>query len=209
MNLRDRERQYWDQLYQVKEYAYGTEPNSFLLAQVSSLLPGSKALVIGDGEGRNGVWLASQGLEVVSTDLSPHGVEKARLLAQKKGVSLALECCDLMTWPWPHSSFDVIVSIYVHFREPERSLIHRKIIDSLLPQGLFILEAFHSRHAIAIADPGLAECFYDSKSLRRDFGDLEIVTLTEGQITLDEGTMHQGPAEIVRMLAAKRKSPIS
>jgi 2-polyprenyl-3-methyl-5-hydroxy-6-metoxy-1,4-benzoquinol methylase len=204
MNLRDRERQYWDQLYQAKEYAYGTEPNSFLLAQVSRLLPGSRALVIGDGEGRNGIWLASQGLEVVSADLSPRGVEKARLLAQKKGVSLTLECCDLMTWPWPPSSFDVIVSIYVHLREPERSLIHRRIIDSLRPHGLLILEAFHRRHAAAIVDLGLAEYFYDLKMLRRDFGDLKIVTLTEVQVTLNEGTMHQGPAEVVRMLATKR-----
>ena len=52
----------WDARYAPEPYAYGEAANAFLVAQAHRLKPGMRALVPGDGEGRNGVWLAEQGL---------------------------------------------------------------------------------------------------------------------------------------------------
>ena len=47
-----------------EDFVFGTEPNAFLAAQALRLAPGQRALAVADGEGRNGVWLAEQGLRV-------------------------------------------------------------------------------------------------------------------------------------------------
>ena len=77
----------WDERYRAEPYAYGLEPNAFLAAQRHRLKAGMNALVPGDGEGRNGVWLAGLGLEVDTFDLSAEGVAKARRLAGERGVA--------------------------------------------------------------------------------------------------------------------------
>ena len=58
----------WDRRYAQSGYLFGVEPNAFLARQVGRLQPGWRALAVADGEGRNGVWLAQQGLSVVSVD---------------------------------------------------------------------------------------------------------------------------------------------
>jgi len=77
----------WDARYSAPGYLFGTEPNSFLKEQAPRLKAGEIALAIADGEGRNGVWLAEQGLKVVSIDFSPIALEKARRLAAARGVT--------------------------------------------------------------------------------------------------------------------------
>ncbi len=74
----------WDERYSGAEYFYGTEPNAFLLAQKDLLQPGKSCLAAADGEGRNGVWLAQQGLDVLSVDASPVAQARAKQLAQER-----------------------------------------------------------------------------------------------------------------------------
>ncbi|HUO13015.1 MAG TPA: SAM-dependent methyltransferase, partial [Caulobacteraceae bacterium] len=76
----------WDTRYAGEDYVFGTAPNAFLAAQARRLRPGWKALAIADGEGRNGVWLAGQGLAVTSLDASRTAQEKAQRLAEARGV---------------------------------------------------------------------------------------------------------------------------
>ncbi len=58
----------WDQRYAGETYLFGERPNAFLSRQKQRLQGRRRALAVADGEGRNGVWLAEQGLEVVSLD---------------------------------------------------------------------------------------------------------------------------------------------
>ena len=100
----------WDTRFAVPEYVFGTEPNDFLLSQRHRLQPGTRALALADGEGRNGVWLAQQGLEVLSVDASRVGLEKARKLAASRGVPITTELADLGNWEWGRDDFDVVVA---------------------------------------------------------------------------------------------------
>lgn len=109
----------WDQRFAVEDYLFGTEPNAFLRAQQPRLKPGWRALAVADGEGRNGVWLAQQGLDVLSVDGSSVAQEKARKLAASRGVKLTIEHADLDTWAWPVGQMDVVVGIFIQFVGPQ------------------------------------------------------------------------------------------
>src|SRR3989449_5339258 len=108
----------WETRYGVPEYAFGKEPNYFLASCRGLLPPVGRALAVSDGEGRNGVWLAEQGLDVLSIDFSPAAQAKARALAHTRGVTLTTELVDLAQFDWPDAAFDVVVDIFTQFFGP-------------------------------------------------------------------------------------------
>jgi hypothetical protein len=91
------EYQRWEQRFGTRDYAFGKEPNYFLKSCKPMLPKSGKALAVADGEGRNGVWLAEQGLEVLSIDFSPSAQRKAKALARERGVEVAFELADVHT----------------------------------------------------------------------------------------------------------------
>ena len=80
---------FWDQNFSAPGYKYGTAPNAFLADQATRLQVPSDVLLPGDGEGRNGVWLAQQGHHVTAVDSSRVGLDKAKALAQERGVNIS------------------------------------------------------------------------------------------------------------------------
>ena len=110
----------WETRYRPPDYLFGKEPNAFLKSQAHRLRPGQTALSVADGEGRNGVWLAEQGLDVLAVDFSETALTKARALARDRGVRIATEVADLTSWRWPKAAFDLIVAIFIHFGGAER-----------------------------------------------------------------------------------------
>ena len=82
----EQERERWNKRFAEEGYHFGTEPNAFLVSQAGRLAPGMSALSVGDGEGRNSVWLAQRGLKVTAFDFSPVALEKAKALARASGV---------------------------------------------------------------------------------------------------------------------------
>jgi SAM-dependent methyltransferase len=134
--------EFWDERYKGETFAFGIAPNEFLAAQTAYLKPGLRALLPGDGQGRNGVWLAGQGLIVDTVDISPLGVEKAMGLAAARGVRVNAEVADLLEWNWPLDTYDIVASLYVHFADDDRPRMHRAMLDALKPDGVLLLEAF-------------------------------------------------------------------
>ena len=103
----------WEERFSSPDYVFGIEPNAFLKKQAARLSRGQRALSLADGEGRNGVWLAMQGLDVLSVDFSPKALAKAEALARKHGVVIRTERADLSAWRWPENTFDVVVGIFM------------------------------------------------------------------------------------------------
>ena len=126
-------KEFWESRYAEEGFAYGTNPNVYLTSFSDAFNNGEKVLVIGDGEGRNGIWIAEQGCSVVSVDQSEVGLAKARELAVEKGVQIETVCADLSKWDWPESEFDVVVIIFVHFPPDIRELLHLKVAAALKP----------------------------------------------------------------------------
>lgn len=193
---------FWDQAFDSPHYKYGTEPNAFLREQAHRLPPAARVLVPGDGEGRNGVWLAAQGHDVLSVDASAVGLDKARELARQRGVALQTLQADLTAWTPEPASCDAVVLTYVHLPSQVRPTIHRRLARALRPGGWLLLEAFHpGQLAFASGGPRDVDMLYTLAALRNDFAGLLREELgAEVLVNLDEGPGHQGPAQVVRWL---------
>jgi SAM-dependent methyltransferase len=199
----------WDQNFSAPGYKYGTEPNAFLREQAFRLPPGSRVLVPGDGEGRNGVWLAAQGHRVTSVDLSLVGLRKAQQLAAEKGVDLAILQADLADWAPEPASFDAVVLTYVHLPPQIRAGAHARLAAGLRAGGCLILEAFHpAQLAHSSGGPKDVAMLYELATLRADLAGsgLEELLAWEGETTLDEGPGHQGLAHVTRYVARRTAS---
>jgi len=82
--------QFWDERYAAPAFAYGTEPNVFLKAQLNKMTPGS-ILFPCEGEGRNAVYAASLGWGVSAFDYSVSGRDKALMLANQQDVDITYQ----------------------------------------------------------------------------------------------------------------------
>jgi SAM-dependent methyltransferase len=195
----------WDRRYEGEGFTFGAEPNLSLRALAWRLRPGMRALALGDGEGRNGVWLARQGLAVTSLDWSPVGVAKARALASIQDVALDAQVVDLTAWDWPVARFDLIAWIYVHLPPGDRDLVAAGAVRALAPGGLLALECFSpAQEGRRSGGPKEAALLWTRAIAEAAFAELEVLELFEGAVLLDEGPKHQGLAEVVRALFRKR-----
>jgi SAM-dependent methyltransferase len=196
---------FWDQNFSVAGFKYGTEPNAFLVQQAHRLPAGADVLVPGDGEGRNGVWLAQQGHHVTAMDGSSVGLEKARALAQERGVTIGTVLGDLADWVPIPGAFDAVVLTYVHLPPAIRQGAHRHLARGLRPGGWLVLECFHPLQlANSSGGPKDAAMLYSASLLREDFADsLDEVEAWEGAVELAEGGGHQGQAHVTRWVGRR------
>src|ERR1700730_985008 len=133
----------WEARFAAPGYLFGTAPNAFLRSQAHRLRAGQTALSIADGEGRNGVWLAEQGLDVLAIDFAPTALKKAQALAAERGVVLRTEQADLTRWTWPQDQFDVIAGIFIQFFTPvERPRIFADMKHALKPGGWIFIQGY-------------------------------------------------------------------
>ena len=195
---------FWNSRYAEPGYAYGTEPNAFLVSQKKYLKPGGKALAVADGEGRNGVWLAQQGLDVLSVDISEIGLCKTHELAADRGVAIRTEKADLITWQWPVQKFDIVVAIYAHFPPEVRARLHRRMFEALKPGGVLILEAFTPEQLkYKTGGPSDVERLYTRALLEQAFGDFSSLEIEEHDSVVSEGSRHVGMAALIDLVGRK------
>jgi SAM-dependent methyltransferase len=195
----------WNERYAGEEYLFGTEPNAFLAAQRHRFTPGQRVLAVADGEGRNGVFLARLGLEVLSLDISPVALAKAERLATRHGVALRTECADLARWDWGETRFDAVVAIFIQFAGPAlRELIFARIRTVLKPGGLVLLQGYRPEQLrYRTGGPPDAENLYTEELLRAAFADFALLHLASHDAVIREGTGHNGLSALVDLVARK------
>jgi len=195
----------WNERFGGDEYHFGTEPNAFLSSQAHRLRAGMSALSVADGEGRNSVWLARQGLRVTAFDVSPVGVDKARRLAREAGVTVDHRVADINAWDWDAATYDLVVAIFIQFASPaERARIFAGMMRSLAPGGLLLLQGYTPRQLeYKTGGPGVAENLYTADLLRGQFAALEILHLAEHDSEIQEGRGHSGMSALVDLVARR------
>lgn len=193
----------WDERYGREDYLFGEQPNAFLARQKHRLASRRRALAVADGEGRNGVWLAEQGLEVVSLDGSRVAQDKARRLAERRGVPLTLELADLSSWRWPEREFDVVAAIFIQFASPElRAGLFEGMRRALRPGGLLLLEGYRPEQlAYGTGGPPAIENLYTPTMLREAFSGMQILELSAYDSIVAEGTGHAGMSALIDLVA--------
>ena len=196
---------HWQQRFAAPGYLFGTEPNVFLKAHAHLLQRGQKALAIADGEGRNGVFLAEQGLDVLSVDFSPLAQEKARQLAKERGVTLRIEQADIVNWNWPEEEFDVAAAIFFQFAlPPERDKIFAGIKKTLKPGGLLLLEGYGPKQLeYKTGGPSDLARLYTRALLEQAFGDFSSTEVREYDAELREGSRHSGMSALIDLVGRK------
>lgn len=195
---------FWDEMFKEEAYRYGKEPNAFLTRQVADLPPGARVLCVGDGEGRNGVWLAQQGFAVTAVEPSHEGCRKIQALAQERGASLEVIQAALPAWEPAAGQYDAAALIFLHLPPGIRAAAHALIAQALRPGGALLLEAFSTRQLLggySSGGPREEAMLYTEALLRQDFQALEIKLCLEHEIQLEEGPGHSGPAMVVDLLA--------
>jgi SAM-dependent methyltransferase len=193
----------WDERYSKEGWAFGTEPNDFLRLEANRI-PKGQVLCLGEGEGRNSVFLAEQGYEVVGVDRSQVGLDKAQALAQERGVFVetvvsAVEDFDLAEGEW-----EGIVSIFFHLPSELRRRIHRSVVRGLAPGGILILEAYTIRQLeFGTGGPSDPDKLMSLDLLRDELEGLDFLVAREVERDVHEGEYHRGTGSVVQVVALR------
>jgi SAM-dependent methyltransferase len=195
----------WESRFSGTAYEFGEEPAAFLSRQAHRLPKRGRALAVSDGEGRNGVWLARQGLDVVSMDFSPAAQAKARALAAKNGVTITTELADILSYPWPTETYDVIAAIFFQFLGPaDRHRVFGHIRNALKPGGLLLLTGYTPKQLeFGTGGPKAVENLYTRALLEQEFAGFAKLEIADYETVLSEGTGHHGMSAVIDMVAVK------
>ncbi len=194
----------WDARYSEAEYAYGKEPNDFLV-EVAGRIPAGRVLCLGEGEGRNAVFLAARGFDVTGVDGSPVGLAKAEALARERGVRIATVCADLGAYVVEPGAWSGIVCLWVHLWPELRARVHRACVAGLAPGGAFVLEAYTPRQLeLGTGGPKEPERLMTLAALRDDLAGLDLEIARELDRVVREGHYHDGIGAVVQVLGRKR-----
>jgi SAM-dependent methyltransferase len=195
----------WNNRFGGDTYLFGTAPNTWLQSQAAVWTANQRVLSVADGEGRNSVFLARQGLSVDAFDVAEVGVNKAQKLASRQNVRVNFSVCGCDEYPWPVDAYDGVAAIFVQFADPAmRARLFANIKRSLKPGGYFVLHGYTPKQLeYKTGGPPLASHLYTAEMLREAFRDFEIVELREYEDELSEGVQHKGRSALIGLVARR------
>jgi len=195
----------WNEKFSREGFLYGKNPNAFLAQQSEHLPSEASVLMLGEGEGRTACYLATLGFKVTALDASDIGLKKTMALAKELGVEVETILADLETWR-SDKQYDAVLTSFLHLPEPLRSKAFRHAVDTLKPGGYFMGEFFALEQLSRDSGgPKMPELLYTLESVQNIFNrdDVTLVALESCTDVLDEGTGHQGEADLIRVIVQK------
>jgi len=195
---------FWDERYGGDEYFYGTDPNQFLASRSGDFLPGGRLLCLGEGEGRNSVFLAGLGFAVTAVDACATGLEKARKLAALRGVTIETQVADLNDFDLGQQAWDGIVSIWCHLPSALRRKVHLGCQHALKTGGLFLLEAYRPAQIDrGTGGPKDVDMLPTLELLDQELSSLQPLLAQEIEREVVEGPGHSGLSAVVQWVGRK------
>lgn len=175
-----------------------SEPTSELLRQWARVLTPETVhgpvLDVACGDGRNGIFLARQGLDVICCDLARPSLRQARAAAQNENARIRLWWTDLEAENrtlLPENAFGaVLVFRYLH-----RPLM-AEIRSAVRPGGYVIYETFTEDQA-RFGPPRNPEHLLRKGELAASFADWDCLHVFEGEL--------QDPRRAMAQLVARRR----
>ncbi len=194
----------WDERFSGSDYYYGTQPNAFFKEELNKFKAG-RILMLGEGEGRNGVYAAQHGWQVDAFDASTEAKKKALALAQQRNTTLNYAVQNLEMFVPQENMYDAAGLIFIHLPEALRKQIHARCIAALKPGGRIILEAFAKEQITKTSGgPKSIELLYSTDIIAHDFHTMETILLERETVELDEGEHHRGEAVVIRFVGEKK-----
>lgn len=194
----------WHTRFQSEEYIYGTEPNVFLKEMQQKLELSGDGLAIAEGEGRNAVFLAEQGMNVTTWDFAESGLAKTEKLAKNKGVSVTTKLVDLNEANWIENQWDELVCIFGHFPSEVRKKVLEGVKTTVKPGGYFVTEVYSIHQTpYKSGGPQNQDFLYAPEEFLKTFGDWRIVHFFMGEVVRTEGKLHNGLAHVIQFVGQK------
>jgi len=196
-------KEFWDERYKEEVYAYGQEPNDFLKAQEFG--SGLNVLCLAEGEGRNGVYLASLGNDVTCIDYSEAGLEKTKQLALLKGQEVSCFCADLSDVELEPLKWDLIIGVFAHFPPNVKKHIWPQISNALKPGGRLVMEVYDLEQLrFGTGGPQQEALLYSKEELVELLGNaFSSLQIDKVYREVKEGTYHNGASATLQIIAVK------
>ena len=193
----------WDERYSEPGFVYGTDANEFLVSVVNQIPPG-KILSLAEGEGRNAVYLASLGYQVVGVDGSEVGLGKAQALAVERGVAITTVHADLSQFEIDQEQWDGIIACYCHVPSAIRIPLHHAAVRGLKSGGVFVLEAYSKEQlAYDTGGPQSLDMLMSLDDVKRELAGLEFSHAVQVEREVREGSRHTGLASVIQIVGIK------
>lgn len=166
---------------------------------------GDSILCVADGEGRNSVWLAKQGMQVDAFDVSEVALSKAVALAKEEAVQVQFSLASSDTWDWQPNRYDVVVGIFIQFADPVmRIRLFAQMVSTLRPGGMLIIQGYTPKQLdFKTGGPSILEHLYTDNMIRDLIDDLEIIDLCVYEKSLSEGPKHTGMSALLGLVVRK------
>lgn len=194
----------WDLRYSEEGFAYGTEPNDFLRRNLNQLPEKGRILCLAEGEGRNSVFLAKHGYDVVAIDSSAVGLQKAEELAKKEHVQITTVVADLADFTIEEKSYDAVISIFCHLPPSLRQKVYSQVVRGLRKDGILLLEGYTpAQLENNTGGPPSKELMLTLEIVKNDFQSLNILHGVETEREIMEGRLHTGLGAVVQLIAKK------
>jgi len=204
MNNKIKSAEMWDERFSSSEYKYGKDANEFIRSNFH-LIPKGKVLSIGEGEGRNSVFLAQQGFKVTALDYSTEGLKKTEKLAKENSAEVELIHADVTEYNFEQNDWQGIVSIFCHLDKYNREKVHKECVNALSTNGIFLLEAFSPNQLkYATGGPKSLELLMELEDVKKELIGLEFLKSQELVRELFEGLLHKGLGSVIQIIGEKR-----
>jgi len=197
---------FWNKRFNTPDYIFGKAPNEYLQAQATlHLKQGDSVLCVADGEGRNSVWLAKQGMRVDAFDLSQIALNKAIALAKKEAAQVQFSLASSDDCDWKPNHYDAVVGIFIQFADPVmRARLFAQMASTLKPGGMLIVQGYTPKQLeFKTGGPSILEHLYTEDMIRVLIDDLEIIDLCVYEKSLSEGPKHTGMSALLGLVVRK------
>lgn len=196
----------WENRFATPEYIFGQEPSVFLAEHAHLLTQGATALAVADGEGRNSVFMAQQGMTVTALEYAPSAISKAKALANRHDVAdrITFLQVDVTKHDWP-KVYDLVAGIFIQFVGPEeRKRLFDAMKTSVAPGGLMLLHGYTPKQVeYGTGGPPTPANMYTEAMLREAFATWDIIRCAEYEREIQEGTGHCGQSALIDLIARK------
>lgn len=195
----------WDDRYRDTELVWSAGPNMFVEQQCGDL-PVGRSIDLAAGEGRNAIWLAERGWDSTAVDYSPVAIDKARQIAERRGVTITTEVADLASYLPTLGGYDLVVIAYLQLVEAELAPILRRAVAALASGGRLVLVS----HDLSNLDQGYggpqhAAVLTTPDQVTEVIGaalTIELAEVAERHVQTDDG-----PKTALDTLVVARRSP--
>lgn len=196
---------FWNAKFYTKDFIYGEAPNNFVKENIELLVNTKTVMCLGEGEGRNAIYLADKGMEVEALDISDIALKKLRRRAKESYLFIKTRHTLFEYWQ-PDTHYDAVVCTYLHLPKHNQKMLFEKALMALNPNGYFIAELFsESQIHFSSGGPKNIALLYDLNDILDIVKTLpcKIIKLAQEVIVLNEGDKHVGRASVIRIILQK------